>query len=357
MKITFNEKMFRKKTLYIFYLILTVIILLEVLLRIFNPFHFRIKGNQIILETNKTYHFDNSRIPVLDKSVTHTKNGLGFRGPEKPADFTGKTTIITVGGSATECAYLNDGKTWSDVLYKHLRDSIHDVWLNNAGFAGHSSYGHIALLKDHIIALHPKYVLILSGANDIRRGKAPNEDSFFSFLSRNSELVNVLVNLARTREAKEKNLTDNYLDLKHTDTLNLTDSFISDRLKNEKEWVDRYTTRLDTLIELCIRNNIQPVLITQPSLVGTGNDPVTDASLENVKLKNNENGKLWWTMLEKYNDGTRKIAQKRNVPLIDLAHLLPKSSAYFYDIVHFTNEGAAITGKIIYDSLLHTLRH
>ena len=61
-------------------------------------------------------------------------------------------------------------------------------------------------------------------------------------------------------------------------------------------------------------------------------------------------------MLEKYNDGTRRKAMEKNIPLIDLAHLLPKSSEYFYDVVHMTNKGAEKTAMILYDSvrlLLH----
>ena len=91
-------------------------------------------------------------------------------------------------------------------------------------------------------------------------------------------------------------------------------------------------------------------------MVGFGRDPATNISLEKLKLNNKENGKMWWTMLEKYNDGTRRKAMEKNIPLIDLAHLLPKSSEYFYDVVHMTNKGAEKTAMILYDSvrlLLH----
>ena len=348
----------KKTILYTVYLFISVVILLELALRIYNPFHFRVKGDHIILESNKKYIVDNSNIPVLDKTIVHTKNRLGFRGPEMPADFNSKLSIITIGGSTTECAYLNDGNTWTDVLNLKLRNDYPDIWMNNAGVAGHSSFGHIALIKEHIIPLHPKYVLILSGANDIRRTKIDSgTESLFVVIARNSELCNVILNLTRKREAKTKNLTDTYIDLKHADSLLLPDSAISDYLKNENEWVKHYQDRLDTIVGLCVSNNIKPVLITQPSLAGKGSDPVTNISLETFKVKENENGKLWWTMLEKYNDGTRQIAKQKQIPLIDLAHLLPKSSEYFYDLVHFTNEGAEKTGQILYDSLRVMLRN
>src|SRR5688572_7904796 len=137
----------RKKILYIFYLIASTVILLEVALRIYNPFHFRVKGEHIVLEANKKYVIDNTRIPALERTIVHTKNSLGFRGPEKPPDISGRLTIVTVGGSTTECAYLADGKTWTDVLSFQLRDSFPGIWVNNAGLQGHSTFGHIALIK------------------------------------------------------------------------------------------------------------------------------------------------------------------------------------------------------------------
>ena len=348
-----------KKTLrYTIYLFISVVILMELALRIYNPFPFRIKGDHIVLEANRKYIIDNSRIPVLDKTVTHTKNNLGFRGPDKPADFNNRLTIVNIGGSATECAYLDDGKTWTDVLYRKLQNDFPQIWMNNAGIAGHSSFGHIAFIKEHIISLHPDYVFILAGANDIRRTKlSSGNESIFVRIARNSELCNVILNLARSREAKTKNLTDTYIDMKKTDSIDLSDLAITDYLSNENSWVTAYEKRLDTIITLCVTNNIKPILITQPSMVGSGRDPVTNISLEKLKLNNKENGKLWWTMLEKYNDGTRRKAIEKNIPLIDLAHLLPKSSEYFYDVVHLTNKGAEKTGLILYDSIRLLLRN
>jgi len=52
-------------------------------------------------------------------------------------------------------------------------------------------------------------------------------------------------------------------------------------------------------------------------------------------------------VLELYNQQTRDIAAANNVFLIDLAHLLPKSTRYFYDTWHYNNAGCKKAGEII----------
>jgi hypothetical protein len=74
---TKNYKKSKWKTIgYILYVALVVLLALELLLRMYNPFHFRIKGSNIVLETNKTYHIDNSANPRLDKSKVASDNGI-----------------------------------------------------------------------------------------------------------------------------------------------------------------------------------------------------------------------------------------------------------------------------------------
>jgi hypothetical protein len=63
------------------------------------------------------------------------------------------------------------------------------------------------------------------------------------------------------------------------------------------------------------------------------------------------NGLERWTIMERYNDVTKQVAAENDLLLIDLADKMPKSSLYFYDLVHFTNKGAKKVSEIIYDEL------
>lgn len=61
------------------------------------------------------------------------------------------------------------------------------------------------------------------------------------------------------------------------------------------------------------------------------------------------NGLTYWEILQQYNQETKDIASKNNIPVIDLAELMPKNSLYYYDFIHYTNEGAAVVSQIIFD--------
>jgi hypothetical protein len=104
------------------------------------------------------------------------------------------------------------------------------------------------------------------------------------------------------------------------------------------------------LIAVSRRNGIEPVLITQPVLYGHVNDDVTAVDLRTV-VAGELNGETEWDALEMYNNATRETGQREKVVVIDLAAKLPKSSRYYYDFFHYTNEGARAVGDIVYETL------
>ena len=57
-----------------------------------------------------------------------------------------------------------------------------------------------------------------------------------------------------------------------------------------------------------------------------------------------------------YNDQLKSICQQHSLPLIDLASTLPKSSKYYFDIMHYNNAGAAKIDSIISPQIKEILR-
>ena len=181
---------------------------LEVTLRVHNPFETRVIGDKIVLPANRTYEYKNDLSEKLDRKITHIKNSLGFRGDEPPVDFNFALTVVTVGGSTTESIYISDGETWSDTLSLRLAESFRDTWLNNAGLDGHSTYGHLILMKDHVKVLRPDITIFLVGLNDLSRNDPSTADldslkseislgsakAFVKSLSPSSEAVSLALN-------------------------------------------------------------------------------------------------------------------------------------------------------------------
>lgn len=332
--------------------------LLEVALRVYNPLPFRVRGDRIVLPVNQKYTFDNHGTRKLDAVTHHTKNSLGFRGPEPPRDFARRLTILTIGGSTTECLFLSDGKTWTDVLARQLGSQFPDLWVNNAGLDGQSSYGHIVLLQDFVDTLRPKVAVFLVGTNDVGLDRSNTFDSALTpqtttvggairFAANHSEVLSLVQNLARARQAQQRGFGHSEIDVAALKDMAIDPASASDTTRKYRELLPAYSQRLRRIVALCREHGIEPILVTQPALFGSVVDPATGVDLTRKQVNGRGNGALEWELLELYNDVTRQIAQADGVFVVDLAHSLPKDSRLFYDFLHFTNEGAEAVGTIV----------
>lgn len=334
-------------------------VLLEIFLNFYNPFPFRVQGNEIILPVNQEFAISNEDNPKLDKEVIHTKNSLGFRGEELPEYFEKYLSMITVGGSTTECFNLNDGKDWPALLQKKLEEKYDHVWINNAGFNGHSTFGHLILLNDYISKVKPKYVLYLVGCNDVGRDDLNKFDqmhikseylSWRNWIYKNSELAGLVINIIRTYNAYSNRLAPGYLKFEEAPTVEMSEREIENEVEKQEEYLRGYRSRLNTVVENTRKWEMEPILITQPCALGEGIDPKTGVDLEKIKVCG-MHGKTYWQILEQYNEVTRKIGMRTNTMVIDLANKLPKNTIYFYDCLHFTNTGSEKVAEIIFQDL------
>jgi lysophospholipase L1-like esterase len=322
-------------------------IVLEIGLRVVPPFERRIRGNTIVLPAHRQYHYSSGTLRGVDKTIIHTKNNLGFRGPELPADGLSRyLSIIAVGGSTTECTYLSDGKDWPALLADSLRTCFDSVWVNNAGLDGHSTYGHTLLLNDCIFKLQPRVILFLVGICDIGRSDTGEHaaaqikgsirfnsvEGMVKSVAAYSEIASLALDAYRYCRAALRGLPHysvNLLPLYGVDSNNSGDDLIAYRTK----LIPAYEQRLTALIDLAKSNGIVPVVITQPSYSGSkqAESPVTILSL--------------------YNSATLRVGAAAQVPTIDLAHLLAENPDYFYDGIHFTNLGARAVAAALYQPL------
>jgi len=339
--------------------------LCELILRIYNPLGFRIKGDKIILPINKQeiIHHEHG-LGKLDRVVVHQRNSLGFWGPEPPADFSRHLTIVTVGGSTTECFDLAENKTWPHDLGVDLQRNFNHLWLNNAGLSGNSTFGHYILMQDYLVKLKPKVVIFLVGLNDqglrternfdqeIHGIKFRSLERFLASAAVHSELAAASVNLYRYYFPKSVMINNQNkpqeIDFKKLPHFQVSDATRADVIKDHQDhYLRPYKARLEKLMAICREYNIVPGLVTQPVLYGEGVDAASGVDLGHRFVAQDMDGVTAWQVLELYNDVTREVGREQGVLVIDLAREMPKNPAYYFDLMHYTNAGAARMADII----------
>jgi lysophospholipase L1-like esterase len=358
-----------KNLLYVFYLIIIIGVVLEILLRIFNPLPPRIVANKINLPKNQVYNLPNKNFTKIKHDGIHRKNSFGFRGEEWDGQkVKDKITILTVGGSTTECYFIDDNRTWANLLGKKLSQKYPNI-INNAGLNGHSSVGHVVLLENYFPKIKPDYALILLGINDIANTENGgnkfddnlNESQGFRHYVQKiedySRLINLLHSLYRSYEAYKFGLNDKnewVLDKKYKPLL--TSSLDTDKILNiHAKAQEIYKSRLIKILDLCKKNGTEPIFITQPLLFGYGKDSITNIDLGQYPIYA-INGEMYWKKLQIYNQSLKIVAADNQVSVIDLAKELPKNSLYFYDDMHFSDKGCEKVSEILSNRFSEILR-
>lgn len=337
-------KMVWKNILALMIGILISLILAELVLNIYNPYPSRFRGDKIQLKTNFQREVVlQTKIPGLDSIIHYSVNGLGFRGEEFPDSPDDYYKIITVGGSTTENSMQDDKKTWPELLGNKLKESNEKIWINNGGIAGATTYGHNILMDDYILKLKPDMVIFLIGIND--RGKSDfskedgnlidREESFTRKLVKSSEVANLINNLVLMYKTKKVDIGHNfgkdgkpkYVGIQPNPEVDSTR--LAEVLSPHIQPAEGYAKRVSQLAEKCIKNDIKPVFVTQPLVYG---------------------GEAWKVM-EFYNHKVMELCESEGWDCIDLGELMAKDGRFFYDAMHFTNEGSQEVARILYDHL------
>lgn len=339
---------------------------LEVALRIYNPIVQTVKGDKIVLRVNYDEVRRNSRIPGVARNIHIHQNAIGFRGANPPSDFADQLSIITVGGSTTRSATQDDESTWTAILGNAVDKCFDHTWINNAGFEGHSSFAHIELVRNYIIKLHPKIVIMLVGANEFyTNGVISSPNAFdreqlvvpldieggikglLKGLSNRSEVVSLGLTFYRSLRAWRFGL--NY---GNSDWPNLAEGQAmppdgESQLATARHLQIAYAERLRILIRLLRHAQIIPVLMTQPTVSGIARDPTTGKDLSRLQY-----GLYTYQRMEVFNDTMREVSHGENVHLVDLARTMTKDTKYYWDPIHYTDAGAEEVARLTATALI-----
>ena len=299
-------------------------------------------------------------LPGVQGQNTFSTNNMGFRGDnlatQKPFN---EFRIYMIGGSTTECFYLDDSQSINTALQNYLQEHVNSdisIKVYNAGISGDASDDHISMLAHRIVHLGPDMIIVFSGINDLTRSiynydylhyvKKSRKIPIFRFLAAEFQIPRRLYYLMKRRSPTDRDILEQItIKSNYKRKIELRKSV---PITNEKPRVDsrHYANNLKSIIGLAKSHGIQLVFMTQQSTWNSAIDPNTS----NWHWILHRNGKTYREdfmdeALESLNDVMRQVSLERSFPIYDLAKSLPKSLEFFYDDVHFNVRGASIVGK------------
>lgn len=350
--------------------IVVSLVIVEIVLRVFHPIPYRVQHGKIILPANQHITRKNTESPKLEPVIYYSRNSIGMRGDEMPADPGAWTKIIAIGGSTTECAYNSDSITWPEVLKRQLAAATgKKIWVNNAGLDGTTTYGHRILLEDHIVKLHPDYVIFLVGINDTEHDDEHGFDLYHTDtvtgrtvkellrgLLKKTEIGGLVENIYRYRIALSRGLVHRQVDYAKQGELYMSFDTIIKKVVAQEPYLSAYKQRILGLDSICRANHIKAIFLTQPSLFGSFTDPETGLDFTRMITAEGRNSTLEKNILELYNDVLRSLHKEGKITTIDMAGAMPKNSRFYYDFTHYTSEGTDTFGKILSGRLVHYVR-
>lgn len=293
--------------------------------------------------------------------TTYSTNRWGFRGDEPPSAWKEYHTLLAIGGSTTQCFYLDDRKTWPFLFQKRLEKDHPKVWVGNGGLSGHSTRGNILFMDKVIPKIKPEMVLLLVGANDLaisinEGGKLRNhpEDPAASQRGQHSILTTPLAHsrLVQILYLWKKVLLDKVV-VDHTSRhsnfamvpLTVPETPLPEDLRELLPQLDEFRENLKKIIQQARSHHVKIVLMTQPYLF---EDTPDWEKIRGSYYWTNEtdkfvlSGATFWKLLNIYNQTTLEVCRSEQIPCYDLASAIPHRPTYFYDEVHFTERGAKL---------------
>jgi lysophospholipase L1-like esterase len=219
----------------------------------------------------------------------------------------------------------------------------------NAGVPTWTSTQELFLLTTEVLDWEPDVVVIYDGRNDLHYGVLP--DAQPHWLPRASQQLTYL-------EDSQNPWRRNFMTFFLIDTLLIhprdrshPEADMSNR--NGVQWgyqphqdiVDAYARNLDSMSALLIANDVQPLLIFQPSLLTTSK-PLTDLEQDNLDALQPAYIDAMAIMLRDARLVAEDVAQERAIPWVDFSSIFDDEvGLMLVDDVHQSNAGNEVLAR------------
>lgn len=302
--------------------------------------------------------------------------------------------ILAVGGSTTECLYLDETEAWPRLLQELLNARPGPrgrVWVGNVGKSGQMTRNHVVQVEK-LTRQYPRIdaILLLAGVNDLMRRLKEDRDyrpfpgvdrlgpgerqalmaGSFSVLPSQGSGRSVLVPVEirqrlrtvwrRYLEPRRELIQDDagkvYVKWREH---RRSASRLRAALPDLSAALAEQTRNVSRIVDDAGGRGIRVILLTQPALWRAGLTREEQALLwmGGVGDYQEEAGHEYYTAealaagMERFNESLRGVCRTRSVTCIDLARELPRDISVFYDDVHFNEAGARKVAALIGDQL------
>ena len=295
------------------------------------------------------------RLRGCSPTMRFTTNEYGLRADPAPADWEGAFTILTIGGSTTQCLYVDDSKAWPYRVQSILREQDLPAWVGNAGFNGHSTRGHMLVMEHMAPRLRPDLLVFMVGVNDLAlslsdtlRGQGNGyDDAQYSLPVSPLGFSRLFQAMYRWKQVHwdKVNVVDGSFhqefDPPPVDRAGL--SPLPEDLREVLPQLPEFRRNVERIIAMGKQQGVHMLFLTQPLLYGDGplwEEKQGSSWLSDQRLK--VSAATFWRLQQVYNAELKRVCDRQGVVCLDLAARVPHQPEYFYDLCHFTEAGCEL---------------
>ncbi len=332
-------------------------------------------------------------MPGVSDMGQFTTNKYGLRAPD--FSWRDKYRILAVGGSTTECSFLDDSETWPHLLGRELekKSRFTRIWLGNAGKSGHSTENHVEFMNLLVPQLPDiDAVLFLVGINDMsfrlshgitgrhpksrqkNKGKTrkptffqkpSTQDPLYKFPGTKKRLDVLRQRVCGCSQQPKRRAFD--LDAKGEAYMvwrhhrQYSPNRIA-RVPNITGALERYRQNLNKIIDSGRDQGLRMIFATQPTIWHAEMSPYLKSLLwfGGVGRFQEEPNHSYYTVealaavMYSFNQALMEVCESREVEFVDLAAVIPMDTTVFYDDCHFNENGARLVAGVLAEWLIES---
>jgi lysophospholipase L1-like esterase len=294
--------------------------------------------------------------------------------------------VLTLGGSTTECLYLDQSEAWPQLLQDKLGAAGYrlPVWVGNGGMSGRNSRHHVLAMRHlPLKQMRIDSVVVLAGINDLSirlsQADAYDPDALIKPAQEERLRAETFLGLHRADPSAAWYRRTVLWQMARSLKARLVESPVARGAQDDagtvyEQWrrhrqlagrwlrelpdlrtgLAEYERNLREIAGIARANSVRLVFMTQPTLWHASMPPDSDRLLwfGGVGDFQVRRGQPYYTAealaegMRQYNDVMLRICESEKLECIDLGSL-PKDTSVFYDDVHFNEAGSRRVADIV----------